>query len=49
MKCFHVSYIVDPEPKCFLISNPVQGKNKHTKSKKQTKKNFCFFFLALKV
>ena len=37
MKCFHVSCIVDPEPKCFLISNPVQGKNKHTKSKKQTK------------
>lgn len=48
MKCFHVSYIVDPEPKCFLISNPVQGKNKHTKSKKQTKKNFCFFFFSSK-
>ena len=42
IKCFHVSCIVYPEPKCFLINNPVQEKNKHTKSKKQTKKFFFF-------
>ena len=47
MKCFHVSCIVGPKPVFWLVIQ-FKGKNKHTKSKKQTNKQVSFFFFRSK-